>query len=154
LIPLLSVTSKKTVATIIKGFKTKEQFLERTPALKRLKKKDMPEAVKKGYLIGLDGRKLWLPSEHLAMSIYLQGFEAVIMKQAKRNYHEELAQNKIDFKQCSFTHDEFQVETDPVHADIVGQAMVKGIIKAGEQFKTNCPLDGEYKVGKTWATTH
>ncbi len=145
---------RKTVATIIKGFKTKEQFLERTPALKRLKKKDMPEAVKKGYLIGLDGRKLWLPSEHLAMSIYLQGFEAVIMKQAMRNYHEELRSKRIPFKQCSFTHDEFQVETSPETADIVGQSMVKGIVEAGTNFRTNCPLDGEYKVGRTWAETH
>jgi len=145
---------KKTVATIIKGFKTKEQFLDRTPALKRLRKKDMPEAVKQGYLIGLDGRKLWLPSEHLAMSIYLQGFEAVIMKQAKRNFHEQLRSENVDFKLLSFTHDEWQVETDPRNAHIVGNAMVSGIVRAGEQFKTNCPLDGEYKVGLSWAQTH
>ena len=145
---------RRTVATIIKGHKTKENFLNRTPALKRLKKTDIPEAAKRGYLIGLDGRKIWIPNEHLAMSIYLQGFEAVIMKQAMKVYHEELVARKINFKQCSFTHDEFQVETDPANADIVGQAMVKGIVEAGKMFGTNCPLDGEYKVGTSWAETH
>ena len=145
---------KKTMATIIKGHKTKEQFLDRTPALKRLKKEIIPAAVKQGYLVGLDGRKLWLPSEHLAMSIYLQGFEAVIMKQAMRLYHEDLGHSEILFKQLSFTHDEFQVETDPDCADTVGKAMVAGIVRAGEVFKTNCPLDGEYKIGNSWAECH
>jgi DNA polymerase-1 len=149
---------KKTVATIIKGYKTKEQFLERTPALKRLKKIDIPTAAKQGYLLGLDGRKLWIPSEHLAMSLYLQGFEAVIMKQAMRIYHEDLRKKHIPFKQVQWTHDEFGVETEPECADEVGHSMVAGIVNAGKLFSTNCPLDGEYKIGpigrSTWATTH
>lgn len=145
---------KKTVATIIKGFKTKEQFLERTPALKRLKKEDIPRATKAGYLVGLDGRKLWIPNEHLAMSLYLQGFEAVIMKKAMQLYQADLKAKGIPFKQVAFVHDEFQVETKWEYAEEVGKAIVNSIKKAGEIYKVNCPLDGEYKVGRTWAETH
>jgi DNA polymerase I len=145
---------RKTVATIIKGFKTKEQFLDRTPALKRLKKKDIPKATKQGYLLGLDGRKLWIPNEHLAMSLYLQGFEAVIMKKAMYLYQKELREKGIPFKQVAMVHDEFQIETPKEYGDIVGKAVVNAIRVAGEFYHSNCPLDGEYKIGTTWATTH
>lgn len=146
--------SKKLVATIIKGYKVKEQFLDRTPALKHLKKVVIPADTKKGFLTGIDGRKLWIPSEHLAMSMYLQGFEAVIMKYAMCQYSAELARLGIPFKQVNFVHDEFQVETKPEYADIVGQTIVNAIVKAGEDLGSNCPLDGEYKVGRSWAETH
>ena len=146
--------TRKLIATIIKGFKVKEQFLDRTPALKRLKTKDIPEATKQGYLIGLDGRKLWIPNEHLAMSMYLQGFEAVIMKTAMVFYHQELEKQGVEFKQVAYVHDEFQIECHKDDADVVGQAVVDAIKKAGEFYNTNCPLDGEYKVGKNWAMTH
>lgn len=145
---------KKTVATIIKGLKTKEQFLDRTPALKRLKKKDIPEVTKKGYLIGLDGRKLWIPNEHLAMSLYLQGFEAVIMKKTMVLYQTKLKELGIPFKQVAMVHDEFQIECLWEHAEIVGKAVVDAIRQAGIIYKSNCPLDGEYKIGSSWARTH
>ncbi len=145
---------KKTVATIIKGFRTKEQFLDRLPALKRLKQQDIPATTKKGYLVGLDGRKLWIPSQHLAMSLYLQGFEAVIMKKAMVIYQDTLREKGIEFKQVAMVHDEFQIETRWEYAEIVGQAVVDAIRIAGEIYGSNCPLDGEYKIGKSWAQTH
>jgi DNA polymerase-1 len=146
--------TKKVVAQSIKGFRTKEKFLNSTPSLKRLRTKEIPEATRRGYLVGLDGRKLWIPSEHLAMSMYLQGFEAVIMKTAINFYHTFLEQKNIPFKQVAFVHDEVQIETLPEHADIVGKTVVDSIKLAGEFFKTKCPLDGEYKVGHNWAETH
>lgn len=146
--------TRQLTATIIKGHKTKKQFLERTPALKRLREVEIASAAKRGYVTGLDGRKLWIPSEHLAMSLYLQGYEAVIMKAAICCYQDELKRRGIPFKQAAFVHDEVQIECKPEHADIVGQAVVEGIKKAGRIFKSNCPLDGEYQIGNNWAETH
>lgn len=145
---------KSIVCKFIKGYKTKKQFLDRTPALKRLRTKDIPEATKTGYVVGLDGRKLWIPSEHLAMSLYLQGFEAVAMKAAINIYHHKLNAQNVPFKQVAFVHDEVQVETLPEYADQVGQVIVQSIKDAGKLLKSNCPLDGEYKVGANWAETH
>lgn len=145
---------KKTVATIIKGYKIKEQFLERIPALKRLRKEEIPAATKRGYLVGLDGRKFHIPSEHLAMSFYLQGFEAVVMKLAMCYYHKELFAQGIPVSQVSYTHDEYQIECLPEHTDIVGPEVVKAIEKAGMDLGSNCPLTGEWKKGRSWAETH
>ncbi len=145
---------RKTVATIIKGFKTKEDFLNRLPALKRFRMEEIPAAAKKGYIIGLDGRKIWVPNEHLTMGAYLQGFEAVVMKQSMKFYQADLRNDNIPFWQCAFVHDENQVKALIEHGQRVGEAGVKGIRDAGEFFKCNLPLDGEYKIGQTWAQTH
>ncbi len=145
---------RKTLATIIKGFKTKKEFLERIPALKQLRTVTIPEAVKASFMTGLDGRQLWLPNEHLAMGAYLQGFEAVIMKKAMQLYQFELQRLQIPFKQVAMIHDEFQIEGHRDHAEIIGQTVVKSIQKAGELYGSKCPLDGEFKVGKSWAQTH
>jgi len=146
--------TKKLMATIIKGYKTKEQFLDRTPALKHFRKKVVPEAAKQGYVVGLDGRKIWVPNEHLTMGAYLQGFESVVMKLAMKIWHEELDKLGIPYKLVATVHDEFQVETYWKYADIVGQTIAKSIKEAGVQLKSNCPLDGGYRVGRTWAETH
>lgn len=146
--------TKKTMATVIKGFKIKRQFLDRTPALKRLRTQEIPSVAKKGKLTGIDGRTFWIPNEHLAMSFYLQGFEAVIMKLAMCYYHKDLESRGIPFKQVAFVHDEFQIETEWKYAQEVGQSVVNAIRLAGEHLKSNCPLDGDYKVGRHWAQTH
>lgn len=146
--------TKQLVATHIKGFKVKEQFLDRTPALKTLKQEVIPQAAKQGFMIGLDGRKLWIPSEHLAMSLYLQGFEAVIMKLAMCIYSDDLKNKKIDFKQAAFVHDEWCTIAKWKDAETVGQVMVDSIKRAGVLLKSNCPLDGEYRIGKSWANVH
>lgn len=146
--------SKKLLCTCLKGHKVKQQFLDRTPALKRLKTIDIPKATKEGYLVGIDGRKLWIPSEHLAMSLYLQGFEAVIMKYAMCLWHKRLKRKKIPFKLCAFVHDEWCIECHKDHAEEVGQTVVQAIKDAGEELGSRCPLDGQYFVGRSWAEVH
>jgi DNA polymerase-1 len=145
---------KQTAATIIKGNRVKQQFLNRTPALKRLKTVDIPEAVKRGYIVGLDGRKLWVPNEHLALSLYLQGFEAVVMKVAMDIWQREARKRKLYFKQVAFVHDEFQIETLPECAEELGVIVSSSFRKAGEFLGSKCPLDGDYSIGRTWAETH
>jgi len=51
-------------------------------------------------------------------------------------------------------HDEFQIDVRKEHADEVGNIVVDSIIKAGEYFNLNCPMDGEYRIGNNWAETH
>lgn len=146
--------TKGLVLLHLKGHRTKAQFLDRIPALKKFRTVTVPASAKRGWVEGLDGRKIWVPSEHLTMGAYLQGFEAVIMKAAICFYQQELTKKKIPFKQVVFVHDEVQIETKPEFANEVGQSVVDGIRKAGNLFKSKCPLDGEYKIGNSWAETH
>lgn len=148
------LADKATVATIIKGHFTKKDFLEAMPSLKKFKTETIPAAAKQGYMEGLDGRKIWVSSAHLAMGAYLQGFESVIMKKAMVLYQDKLMELDIPFRQCAYVHDEFQIETPKEHAHFVGKTVVWAIREAGIQLNSKTPLDGEYKVGASWAETH
>lgn len=130
-----------------------DSFLRATPALEKLRK-SVGTHVPNGCLPGLDGRKITIRSEHAALNSLLQGAGAVVMKQALIFFDEEIKRNGWKVKFVANVHDEYQVETKPELAELVGQAGVASIIKAGEYFKMRCPLDGNYKVGLNWKETH
>ncbi len=131
----------------------KKNFLDNTPALKHLRSK-VADSSKKGWVTGLDGRKLHIRSEHSALNTLLQSAGAVVMKKALVLLDQYAKQYNIDYKFVLNVHDEFQCEVRDDQADFFGGLAVGAIIKAGKSFNLNCPLDGEYKVGKTWQQTH
>jgi DNA polymerase-1 len=128
-------------------------FLDATPALKALKRK-ASMAAERGYLIGLDGRRLGIESEHKALSVYLQGGETVVMRLANVFWQNVAKKNDMDFRQVVWVHDEWQTEVLTNQADELGKIQVQSIRDAGLAFNLNCPLDGEYKIGGNWAETH
>lgn len=135
------------------GGKLKADFLAKTPALAKLIAR-VKEAAAAGYVPGLDGRRVWVRSEHAALNSLLQSAGAIVMKQALVIFHNKAFENKWKIKMVVNVHDEIQWETSPKFADITGQACVDSIKEAGEFFKLRCPLAGEYKYGKTWRDTH
>ena len=135
------------------GQKLIDAFLKGTPALKRLRDKVSAYA-SKGYVPGLDGRKIWVRSEHAALNSLLQGAGAIVMKKALVIFDEKVRRNKWPVKLVVNVHDELQWETSPEFADITGKAGVDSIREAGEFYSLRCPLTGEYKYGKSWRDTH
>jgi len=136
------------------GQKLIDSFLRNTPKLQRLRKAASDAYAKRGRLQGLDGRKLLCRSEHSALNTLLQGAGAIVMKQAVVLLHKKLVRAKIWHEFVVNCHDEWQIECKPEDAEAVGQHGVDAIKEAGEVFKMNCPLTGEYKVGNTWRDTH
>ena len=135
------------------GRMLKKNFLDNTPALKLLREK-VTQSSEKGWVTGLDGRKLHIRSQHSALNTLLQSAGAVIMKKALVLLDTYATQYKIDYKFVLNVHDEFQCEVRDDQADFFGGLAVGAIVQAGKSFNLNCPLDGEYKVGKTWQQTH
>jgi len=135
------------------GQKIKARFLSQTPALADLQDK-VKGLASRGWLPGLDGRKIWVRSEHAALNTLLQGAGALVMKQALCILWRDLNKKKIPFGLCANVHDEWQIETPPMYANIVGEAAMVAIRNAGVTLGLRCPLDGEYKIGKTWKDTH
>ena len=136
-----------------RGRHLKKNFLDNTPALKQLREK-VSESSGKGWVTGLDGRKLHIRSQHSALNTLLQSAGAVIMKKALVLLDSYARQYDLDYKFVLNVHDEFQCEVREDQADFFGGLAVGAIIQAGKSFKLNCPLDGEYKVGETWQQTH
>jgi len=136
------------------GQKLITNFLRNTPKLERLREKVAKAYAARGVLLAVDGRKLLVRSEHSALNTLLQGAGAIVMKKALILLNKDLTKRKIPFKFVANVHDEWQVEVPEQYADEVGQSGVRAIQNAGLEFKMNCPLTGEYKIGATWKETH
>jgi len=152
------VGGKDGKASVKAGGAKRKAFMEGLPAFGKLYNTIQGVVRKRGYLIGLDGRHLDCPSLHSALNTLLQSAGAIIMKKALVLCDRSLqAQGYVpgeDYECVLNVHDELQIVARPESADIVVQTAVRSIQVAGQHFKFRCPLDGEYKVGKSWKETH
>lgn len=128
-------------------------FLKATPSLQRLRD-TVAKYAGKGFVPGLDGRKIWVRSEHAALNSLLQGAGAIVMKKALCLFYDKIKANKWPVKLVANVHDEFQFECPADVAEEAGKAARQSIIDAGTYFNLRCPLDGEYKIGRSWKETH
>jgi DNA polymerase-1 len=135
------------------GADLKRRFLSNTPSLESLRDR-VARASGRGYLTGLDGRRLRVRSEHAALNTLLQAAGAIVMKQALVILDNYARQWKLDYKFIGNIHDEVQSEVAADQAEKYGWLAVECLKAAGMEFNLRCPLDGEYKVGTTWAETH
>jgi DNA polymerase I-like protein with 3'-5' exonuclease and polymerase domains len=136
------------------GQKLIDSFLENTPKLRALREKVARISKSSGSLPGLDGRRLYIRSDHAALNTLLQGAGAIVMKQALVILDERLSKLGVDYKFVANVHDEWQIEVEEAYADMVGKLGVQAIEQAGRVLKMRCPLTGAYKVGNSWKETH
>lgn len=141
-----------------KGKALRTKFYRNIPALQRLTETVQSAAKERGFLYGVDGRKLRIRSQHSALNTLLQSAGAVLMKYATVLFH-ELAQEQgffygPDYVQVLHVHDEFQINCRPECAEALGNLAVRSIELAGQHFGFPCPTTGEFKIGATWADTH
>jgi DNA polymerase I len=135
------------------GKKLRESFLNNLPSFAALKDR-VSNASSRGYLTGLDGRRLLVRSEHSALNTLLQAAGAIVMKKALVILDDYAKLWKLDYKIIGNIHDEVQSEVAEKDAEKFGWLAVECLKAAGLEFNLRCPLDGEYKVGTTWADTH
>lgn len=143
------------------GKRLKTKFLRSLPALGRLVDA-VKEAAKRGFLIGLDGRRVFVRSSHAALNTLLQSAGAIVCKQWLVMLEDQL-QSVLglkhgwdgDYAFCAWSHDEVQIACR--NKDIAAKVMALAtdcVTQAGEHFEFRCPLAGEAKWGTTWAETH
>jgi len=135
------------------GNEVLQNFYSNTPALSRLMEK-VKKVAAKGYVPGLDGRRILVRSEHAALNTLLQGCGAIIAKQWCIEAHKVLRQQNIPAKQVAFVHDEIQIETEEKYGERVAQIMCSAASQAGTSLGFRCPVDAEAKIGKNWFDTH
>ena len=135
------------------GARLKERFFANNPAFRRLRER-VSKASTKGYLKGLDGRKIYIRHPHASLNSLLQGAGAVVMKKALMLLNDKATKEKLDFKFVANVHDEWQVEVVEKDVENFGSLAVQAIKDAGEYFNMECPLDAKYKAGDNWSETH
>ena len=134
-----------------RGRQLRNTFLDSLPSFAALIKRVQREA-KRGFLKGLDGRKLSVRSEHAALNTLLQSAGAIVMKEALVILNTKI--RHLDAKFVANVHDEWQIECSEEHAKQVGDAGIEAIVEAGINLNLNCPLDGDYNIGDGWHETH
>ena len=136
-----------------KGKKLIDSFINNTPGLSSLKKK-ISRLMAKGHLPALDGRRVWVRSEHAALNTLLQSAGAIIAKQWLIESTKLLQEKEIDAKLLAFVHDETQWEVREDQAEEAARLIEQAATKAGEALKFRCPVNAEGKVGDNWKQTH
>ena len=140
------------------GSEAKASLLNGVPALGQLVSKVEAKIEKNGYLVGLDGRRLFTRSKNAALNTLLQSAGAVQMKRGLVILVDELTAKGWswgkEFSIVGLIHDEWQANVLPDLADEYGQTAADAIRKAGEFYSFRCPLAGNYDKGSNWAETH
>ena len=135
------------------GNEVLHRFYSNTPKLRILMEK-VQKVAAKGYVPGLDGRRILVRSEHAALNSLLQGCGAIIAKQWCIEAHKKFKQQGLPVRQVAFVHDEIQIETAEKHGERVAQIMCDAASQAGITLGFRCPVDAESKIGQNWFDTH
>jgi len=137
----------------IRGKQLRQQFMAKVTGLKFLIQDIKSTSKVRGFLYGLDGRKLNIRSDHMALNTLLQGAGAVIMKKATVLQWREFGRNRGAYPLLHI-HDETQNMIPKEYVNEFSSISEQSIRDAGVHYDFKCPLDGEAKSGGTWAETH
>jgi DNA polymerase I-like protein with 3'-5' exonuclease and polymerase domains len=140
------------------GKATIETFYRNLPAIKALKDKIEERIDQRGYLLGIDGRRLQIRSKHSALNQLLQSTGAVSVKKATVILYNDLDESGLkwgeDYAFVAHVHDEIQALVRPKYIELYKKLAIDSFRKSGEYFQLLCPFTGEAREGKNWMETH
>ncbi len=137
----------------VTGMAIRSSIMAGLPALGKLTE-GVQKAARRGFLYGLDKRKLWCRSPHSALNTLLQSSGAIVMKRALVLMTDRLNEEQLDSLQIGHFHDEVVLDVREDQAERAAEIAAWSIAEAGRYYKLNCPLEGDWKVGMSWAETH
>lgn len=134
-------------------------FMTGVPALKKLKNQIEETIGIRGYLIGLDRRPLVCRSAFKGLNVLLQSAGAILMKQVVINTHKNIEgrlglPHGHQWEQMLMIHDEIQLACSPQHTEKIREEAMKAFPEAQEFFGFRCKIEGDSRVGHSWAETH
>ena len=135
------------------GKETQEKFLRNVPKLGKLINAVQKKA-NRGYIRGIDGRKLWIRQARAALNTLLQGGGAIVCKQWSIILHDEIQRRNLDAHLVNTIHDEQQYEVRKEHAEELMEIADTTMLETGEFFDMRLPLNADATMGTTWAETH
>ena len=137
-------------AAVKKGREIRKAYVDAIPGLKELL-----TAVKKvserGYVLGLDKRRILVDKPHKALYYLLQGSAAVIAKRWMVLAYKHLPESA---HQLAFVHDELQYECNPCDAGYMKGCLESTAVQAGDFYSLRCPIAAESQSGYNWAEVH
>jgi DNA polymerase I-like protein with 3'-5' exonuclease and polymerase domains len=124
-------------------------------------KPSVENASKRGYLIGLDGRKVWMRRDtdgqimkHKALNYLFQSGGGIAMKVVLCCLDKKIKDRGLDVTFVGNIHDEVQAEVAIDDISGYNSSVDEAFREATKLLKLRCPLEGEVITGETWADTH
>lgn len=142
------------------GKRIRDCLMKRFPALEQLTSLVKQVALDKGFLVGLDGRRIPVAEDYTALNYLLQSAGAILMKKAlvilDSRLQTEGLKPGVDYEFVLNVHDEWQLEVLALGTlpERVAKMASEAITEAGQVFKFKCPHKGSWSIGQTWAETH
>lgn len=138
----------------------RERFLAENPCIAILIDR-MTEKAKKGYITGVDGRKITMRRDaqgkvmtHKALNTLLQSAGAIVMKYAMIFLDKWIKRDGLRCAKVIDMHDEGQFSCHREDVDPLCGLMKLCVKQAGEYLKMECPLASDCQVGLNWLHTH
>ncbi|UIW11050.1 putative ribonuclease H-like domain protein I [Vibrio virus VPMCC5] len=111
-----------------------------------------------GWITGLDGRPIFIESEHQILVYMLQSDEAIYMSTVYCIAYKDLCKKYKwgeDFGIVCFYHDELTIEIKEEYAQEAAAIIEQAFTKASDYYKMNhCPQAGQAEIGNNWLEVH
>ena len=133
-----------------RGKEIRKAYIAAIPGLKELLEA-VHKASERGYVYGLDHRRILVDSRHKSLNYLLQGSSAILAKRWMVLANEHLPKTA---RQLAFVHDELQFEAESHEVDDLKFLLELTAVQAGEYYNMRCPVAAESKSGTTWADVH
>ena len=133
-----------------KGKEIRKAYIDAIPGLKELLE-GVHKASKRGFVYGLDHRRILVDSRHKSLNYLLQGSAAIIAKRWMVLANEHPLKTP---RQLAFVHDELQFEVQPEEVNDLKFHLEYSAVVAGEHYNLRCPIAAEAKSGENWAEVH
>jgi DNA polymerase I-like protein with 3'-5' exonuclease and polymerase domains len=130
-----------------------DTFMTSLPKLQTLKSK-VERAVQRGFITGLDGRRIPVQFPHTGLNYLLQGAGAIICKTWLVQIDRVIKQKRIRAVPVANIHDEIQFEVNRKDTDELTNAVHASIKKTKTILGFNCDLNCSVVIGESWAETH
>jgi hypothetical protein len=139
---------------IVEAKATIARFFKNLPKLDALMKRLKHEWRTNGYLLGPDGRAIWVRSEHMLLVYLMQALESVVIKEFIISLYHKAKAHGIDFELVTSMHDECQWLVEDPCVTQFSMLAKDAIDEINVKYKLWCPQDIDVNLGKTWAECH
>ena len=142
-----------------KGKKSREDFAKGIKGLQELKDKltkiwRQTKFTGEAWIPGLDGRKVFTPSEHQALNYLLQSAEGITCKAAITYQMDKIKEEGLRAEPRLFYHDESAWVCHPDDAGRVGEILKESFAEGPKIFSVECMDGGDPCIGTSYADVH
>jgi DNA polymerase-1 len=141
------------------GKELKSRFLKNIPALGRVIR-DTQQQARRKYIVGLDGRRLFVRSKHAALNTDLQGMGATIANWWIIIIEEKLIEAGLvygwdgDYTFCAWVHDEVQIACRIGLEEQIMKICIDAAAECGVELGFSLPVEASASHGINWSETH